>query len=337
MSALIFSHPGALLHGPANTQQGAAGLPEDLVGAQLAGANLRDMDLSGRDLRGANLSRAKLANARLLGANLEGADLRGADLNGAELVSANLERADLESATADRAGFGRARLVHANLAAIHAVEASFGEADLTSANLVGANLSQVRLGGAHLDHADLSGGRLYHADLTGASVGHARFRRCDLRGSALSGLQNFASAEFLHVDIRNVNFSGAYRLRRHIMDMEYLHEFRSQGPLASAFYWLWWLSSDCGRSLLRFAAWVAAFVVTFGVAYSHCNIDYGSYPTALSPYYFSLVTLSTLGYGDVLPVDAVAQSLVMLQVSLGYLMLAGLTAIFTNKMARRAE
>lgn len=332
---ILVSHPGTLLKRAANTQ--TQQLPDDLRSANLAGADLSGADLSGRDMRGVNLAGAQLKGARLCNANLERADLRGADLSEAELLSANLEHADLSGATANRAGLGKAKLHHANLASLHAVGASLGAADLSRANLSGANLSEARLGGADLSHADLSGCRLFHADLTGATVAHAHFRRCDLRGSALSGLRRFESAEFLHVDIRDVNFSGAYRLRRHIMDMEYLSEFRSQGPFASALYWLWWLSSDCGRSLLRFGLWVVAFVVAFGVAYARCNIDYGDHPTPLSPYYFSLVTLSTLGYGDVTPADAVAQALVMVQVSLGYLMLAGLTAIFTNKMARRAE
>ena len=67
------------------------------------------------------------------------------------------------------------------------------------------------------------------------------------------------------------------------------------------------------------------------------SIDFGDYPTILSPLYFSVVTLTTLGYGDVLPASLAAQCVAMLQVVAGYFALGGLLSIFANKMARRAD
>ena len=49
------------------------------------------------------------------------------------------------------------------------------------------------------------------------------------------------------------------------------------------------------------------------------------------------VTLTTLGYGDVLPKTPTAQVLAMLEVVTGYVMLGGLLSIFSSKMARRAD
>jgi voltage-gated potassium channel Kch len=53
--------------------------------------------------------------------------------------------------------------------------------------------------------------------------------------------------------------------------------------------------------------------------------------------YFSVVTLTTLGYGDIVPSSTAAQVLCMVEVFMGYVMLGGLLSIFSNKMARRAE
>jgi hypothetical protein len=75
----------------------------------------------------------------------------------------------------------------------------------------------------------------------------------------------------------------------------------------------------------------------FALAYTTVSIDYGDYRTALSPLYFSLVTLTTLGYGDVLPASQPAQTLVLAEVVTGYVMLGGLLSIFANKMGRRGE
>ena len=72
--------------------------------------------------------------------------------------------------------------------------------------------------------------------------------------------------------------------------------------------------------------------------HSVCPLDDdGAAETALSPYYFSVVTLTTLGYGDVLPNSLAAQILVIIQVIIGYVMLGGVLSIFANKMSRRAD
>ena len=49
------------------------------------------------------------------------------------------------------------------------------------------------------------------------------------------------------------------------------------------------------------------------------------------------MTLTSLGYGDIVPTSSLGQLLVMLEVCVGYMMLGGLISILANKMARRAE
>ncbi len=103
-------------------------------------------------------------------------------------------------------------------------------------------------------------------------------------------------------------------------------------------YLLWRVTSDCGRSLRRWTAVIGAVAVLFAVLYAVVGIDVGAHaPGWLTYFYFSVVTLTTLGYGDVLPVSAVGQLLVVLEVCLGYLMLGGLISILANKMARRSD
>jgi hypothetical protein len=89
--------------------------------------------------------------------------------------------------------------------------------------------------------------------------------------------------------------------------------------------------------LLRWSLWTALVTVLFGYAFHFVDLDYGDHHTSLSPYYYSLVTLTTLGYGDVLPASRNAQIVAMIEVVIGYVMLGGLLSIVSNKMARRAE
>ncbi len=309
----------------------------ELRGARLLGADLRGLDLSGADLSGADLSGAELSGANLTGAVLSGATLFGAVLEGCELLAANLREANLDECRAERAGFGGADLRGAVLTGAVLRGAVFSGARLAGARLGAADLADGRLREADLTGADLHGAILRNADLTDSRVGGASFSQADLRGARLTGVCGFEEAAWIGVDLRDSDLRGALRLRRFILDENYLHEFRTSGRLEAALYWVWWLTSDCGRSFARWGLWVVLVVAGFAAAYRFVEVDYGDHPTLLSPIYFSVVTITTLGYGDAVPASVAAQGVAMLQVVVGYLALGGLISIFANKMARRAE
>ena len=263
----------------------------------LVGADLRGLDLSSLDLSGLDLRRARLTGARLHDVDLRGALLSRADLEGADLLEASLDGAVLDHA-----------------------------------NLRDANLTRTSLRDAVLARSDLRRVRLYGADLAGAD-----FERVDLRGGFLGGVSGYEKAHWKNVDIRDIDLHGTYLARRHIADQNYIHEFRSRGPAAELLYQIWWLTSDCGRSALRWGLLTVALSLVFAQAYVLVEVDYGPNETWLSPIYFSVVTMTTLGYGDAAPISATAQVLAMMQVTLGYVMLGGLLSIFSTKMARRAD
>ena len=316
---------------------GAAGdEPPDLSGARLVGADLRERELAGADLRGSDLSRACLAGANLFGARLEGAVLYEADLSGCELTGASLAGANLEGADLSRAGLGHGDLRGARLARAVLRGATLTEARLEGAELRAADLEDARARGADLARADLARCRLVRAELDQARVEGAVLDHADLRGSSLAGLRGYRAASWIGVDLRDIDFTGAYLCRAFIMDQNFIEEFRSQSRWSRAVYWIWWLTSDCGRSVTRWAFCTALLVGLFAWIFTLVGVDYGRYPTALSPLYYSVVTLTTLGYGDVVPASTAGQVAAMLEVIAGYVMLGGLLSIFSNKMASRA-
>ena len=143
--------------------------------------------------------------------------------------------------------------------------------------------------------------------------------------------------QWIGADIRDINFAGAYKIRRFIIDQNYLKEFRDSSRFSSFIYKMWWATSDCGRSVIRWSLWILLLIFFFALIYTYVAIDYGEHQTWFSSIYYSVVTITTLGYGDVLPASFIGQVVAIAEVISGYVMLGGLISIFSNKVARRAE
>lgn len=309
----------------------------DLSGADLGDVDLSELDLSGADLSGANLARAKLVGTNLAEANLEGAILFGACLDDADLSGAMLAGANLESAEGARTGFGGANLTGAKLAEARFDGCTLAEANLEGADLRGASFVRARAVRALFSACDATAAVFAEAHLQEIVVDEATFDHANMRGATLTGVRGYASASWIGTDTRDIPPLGIFMWRRFVTDQNYLAEFRTRGQAAEWIYRVWWLTSDCGRSMFRWAVCLSAIVVLFGLAYASVSIDYGNYETWLSPFYYSVVTLTSLGYGDVLPASPAAQALAMAEVLAGYLMLGGLLSILSNKMARRGD
>ncbi len=322
---------------PDSARQAPGPLAEMGPGARLIGHDLSGQDLSNLDLSGADLSGADLTGAKLINTTLVGAKLFGSTLDGAHLLGADLTKADLTEAKASGAILGGVKLDDATLFGANLDGATLSESSLERADLRSATFRGTRLRGANLEHAELRSCDLSGADLSGARVGGADFGDATLREATFRGIRGFQDAHWIGVDISAVDFTGAYALRRTIMDDNYLNEFKTASRTSGFVYLLWKLTSDCGRSLARWALVTCAMAVMFGLAYTTVALDYGDYETSLSPFYFSVVTLTTLGYGDVLPASLGAQIVVLAEVVVGYIMLGGLLSIFATKMGRRAE
>jgi uncharacterized protein YjbI with pentapeptide repeats len=293
-------------------------------------------DYAGQDLRGHDFTGANLEGANFMGADLTDALFFEAQLSDAEFTGAILDGANFEQATAKRASFGNASMKDVRLFGADLSGATLSGADLSRADVRCATLCDVRMVQCTLDGADLERADLTKASARGSSCQRTNFNQAKLAGACLRELRGAETASWLEAQITEVDFTGAYLLRRQILDQNYIHEFRNRSRAHHAIYWVWWLTSDCGRSMLRWGVCTLSVAVFFGLAFMTVDVDFGDSQTLLSPFYFSLVTITTLGYGDVLPRSMAAQILVMAEVAMGYMMLGGMLSIFSDKMARRA-
>ncbi|MCK5312743.1 MAG: pentapeptide repeat-containing protein [Desulfobacteraceae bacterium] len=309
----------------------------DLRGISLLHEDLTDLDLSGYDFSYANLNQSNLTGTILSYSKFHRTSLEQVILDECEFIGSDLSYASLNECSAKRCGFGGADLRHAHIINADLSSATLSRSILTNADLRASNLENARLSEADLSGAIFTRSKLLESDLKKSNVKGTNFELADMQGCRLLGIKNFKKAKWIGADIRGLDLRGAYLVRRYIADENYLYEFQTTSRSHRALYLLWWASSDCGRSLLRWFIWLSCVTLIFAAIYTQLDIDYGDHKTIFSPIYFSIVTVTTLGYGDALPASLAGQIFVTLQAITGYMGLGGLLSILGNKMARRAE
>ena len=254
--------------------------------------------------------------------DLAGADLTLSDLHGNKLQHANLQRATL---------------VATDLSDTTLIEAIFWGADLNGTVLQEARLERADFRGARFWFADLSDTETWLGAVWNSRDSFwSRVRRLDITGRRRKPRER--KTVFGATDIRNANWAGAAALRRYIEDENYLDEFVRGHKVVA---WFWKRSCDYGRSFLRwaFVSFLLALLFGFWLWLIRDQLHIACHNTApewATMLYFSVVTFTTLGFGDVTPKTGWAELVVGLEVIAGYVMLGGLISIFANKLARRA-
>ena len=178
-----------------------------------------------------------------------------------------------------------------------------------------------------------------------------RRRRTRLPKWPVTGFQGFNTTTIMD------GSSNPY-LKRYIDDEQWIASSRQRGWVQKFWFFIWELMSHCGRNIWLWAFWSLLLAVAFGAIYADYavpswvpdRLDHllvaidpdvlisptSRAPTAFTPFYFSIVTFTTLGFGDVTPLNLAGEIWLALEVVAGYIMLGGLISIFANKLARRA-
>lgn len=305
----------------------------------LAGEDLSDADLEGRNPSGTDFTGADFFQSRLSSANPKYARLADADLSQADLSRSGLYKASLNSAAMMAANLEGADLTEANLAA----------ADLREANLVGADLTAADLRGADLSNADLR-----DACLARAIVSRASLRTARLEGANVTGMVygDFKDMRGCYLGIRGLDsVYGNALFVRDARDQDYIDTLESSiYALPDSFtktvdilLFKSWSLFDHGRSLLKAGVYAFVLATLYGIIYSFDMwfewgmMDYSnSAQSWFTPFYYSMVTYTTLGYGDVTAENVYGEMRVISEVVLGYFTLGLLLSIIANTIARRS-
>ncbi len=290
-----------------------------------------------------------------------GETFKQADLTGAIIPFAKLNNADLSGANLTKANLQQAKLKRANLTDANLTDANLTDANLSGANLTKANLQQAKLKRANLTDADLSGANLHLVKFGKTSLYHVYWedkqkeiypKSLKIDTSSASYLKKFYEDKSLFK--RSDHFYVKQMFAVH-GEPEYKKNCKSlfkwsfwKSWLTYAFkhplYFLWWSTARFGVGIRRWVATSVFIAVFFGAVFRCCPTMFvktsywidgcWQWENWFAPYYFSIVTFTTLGFGDITPATFCGMIWVTLEVILGYIMLGGLIAIFAKKFIR---
>jgi hypothetical protein len=133
---------------------------------------------------------------------------------------------------------------------------------------------------------------------------------------------------------------GNALFKRAAADQDFLDtlEAHLQGTRGMALFRAWSII-DYGRSLLRVALLSFGLAGVYGAIYRLFPeiLDFKqSAQTWFTPYYFSIVTYTTLGFGDIKPKTLLGELVVSSEVILGYTTLGLLLSVLAQSIARRS-
>jgi uncharacterized protein YjbI with pentapeptide repeats len=204
---------------------------------------------------------------------------------------------------------------------------------------------EANLEGAKLRFANFEGTDLFRANLEGADL-----RDTNLEGADVTGVTYDRTGKYQGV--RVATCYGSPMFKRFAQDQDFIEELKSRGNNKDfgwfrrrywwALYYLWLVMADCGRTPWRWMGWSAGFALLFGTIFFFLGREAfrvaheNQLPWLLNSIYYSVVTFTTLGFGDITPITKTAAFFVMAEVILGYVMLGGLISIFATLLARRS-
>ncbi|MDA5093725.1 pentapeptide repeat-containing protein [Aliiroseovarius sp. KMU-50] len=305
----------------------------------LHGANLSELDLSNRDLSSLDLSHADFFGGCLASTNLKKSNLHRAELANSDMQKAALYKADLREAILHESNLANADLSSSDCRGADFRGAILRGAKLAGADLRGADFSQADLTGADLSYADVTGAKFHFAQLSEANVTHLKYG-------------NYREMVGLYLGVRGIDQCyGSALFLRDAKDQDYIDTLyqslndKQPGFIKALDLFLFraWALIDHGRSLLKVSFYATIIAMLYGFVYLAdmtfgWNImDYSnSAETWFTPFYYSVVTYTTLGYGDVTANSLLGEMLVISEVIVGYFTLGLLLAILANTIARRS-
>jgi len=294
-------------------------------------ANFQNVNFHKANLRNTMFSSAIFGNAYFGGANLESAYLKGANLKGVYLRGAILKNCRLDSTCLENA--------------------EMIGADLQNAKLWNSNLTGVKLQNSNLRNAEFNEKTLlFNANLYQSKIDNStlKFAYANLDKIVLQEKnQLYKKAKEVYRNLKNYfrqeglyDVSGDYYYRERLMENKCNREEKK------IFIWIFdtllKLTTGYGEKPLNILLWWIGIIFVYAFTYDVFNGIYNGIAYNITSYnpkffealYFSIVTFTTLGFGDLAPKPGFFQLFASFEALLGAIFMAMFIFVFARKMIR---
>lgn len=272
------------------------------------------------------------------GANFYGSKLNYVDFRYGHLIEANFENTKILSCSFIEANLNKSNFKNSDATLSNFNFVKFDEANLRNTNFFQSNFYESSFIMANLEDTHFVGGgynplygKKLRLNLCGAIFKGAKFNS----GTYFDNYYVSTQTDFRTINFESANYSSGLRQtlrycnRRHNWDEWYSEQ---NNKLVIFFVRKFWQYSDYGISVVSLVKSFCKIASFFAILYFlFPSLIHGLEPLQpLRAFYFSIVTMTTLGYGDMYPVSGIGQLLVMLQVIYGYVLLGSLLTILSN-------
>lgn len=274
------------------------------------------------------------------GVPMEGFQLKGADLGNLNLVNAKGEPFRLIDSNLNRANLQQAHLYRVDFSGSSLLKADLSRANLHRTNLSGCNLLGANFKAARIEHVNWGERFLQEEQATQAMKG----------GDEMKAVEYFEEAEEVARNIRkNCEAQGLFVIAGHYFHREMVfHRYRyPRWTRTRILSKLVDLLSGYGEKPGRVVAFSAVFIFICSICYFLLGFQDGEQVVQYLPgesvgnnlmswldaLYFSVVTFTTLGYGDLTPIGF-SRFFAALEAFTGSFTLALFVVVFVKKMTR---
>ena len=207
---------------------------------------------------------------------------------------------------------------HTDIRGISLVDEKISDADLSDIDFYGSDLKNTKVINSNLSDSWLS-----ESDIRGT-----RFEWCDMDRALIDNAEFDNRTTFVGVNLNTINFTLSWLLQNLAIGQRRIQHLKKKNPNFALFLKY---TCDYGRSIYRWLLCVLTVLLFFGLAYWLIpeTINKKGFVNSM---YFSFITFTTLGYGDIVPISILGKILVIIEVFLGYVMGGLLVAILARKM-----
>jgi len=269
--------------------------------------------------------------------NIEKLHDKGVSLSNVHLKHANMQNANL---------------LHVDLSKSDLTRSDFSGASMYGANFEGANLFKTNFEGANLKNANLKNANLLGADFTNAKLNNINWGKNNKvineiqadkflkNGNLEKSIEKYKEAEDIYrtlkISLKNQtlgNDVGKVFIREMIVKRKQMAKFSPLRIASKIAHITTGYGEKVGNIFYTALGMIICCALLFGIAgvsYENATLGFfgdiekfgGIIHVIGNLLYFSVVVFSTVGFGDIVPINAIGKSIVIVEGLLGTLLLS---------------